>query len=69
MLTGLTPLATAQTIMKTFKVLPTVPAAASRAIQLLNESEVDMGEVADILLSDQVMAARIIRIVNSPLYK
>ena len=63
------PLATAQAIMKTFKVLPTVPAAASRAIQLLNESDVDMGEVADILLSDQVMAARIIRIVNSPLYK
>ena len=63
------PLATAQAIMKTFKVLPTIPAAASRAIQLLNESEVDMGEVADILLSDQVMAARVIRIVNSPLYK
>ena len=61
--------AVAQNIMKTFKVLPTVPAAASRAIQLLNEPEVDMGEVADILLSDQVMAARIIRIVNSPLYK
>lgn len=69
MLTGLPPLATAQAIMKTFKVLPTVPAAASRAIQLLNESDVDMGEVADILLSDQVMAARVIRIVNSPLYK
>lgn len=63
------PNAVAHNIMKTFKVLPTVPAAASRAIQLLNESEVDMGEVADILLSDQVMAARIIRIVNSPLYK
>lgn len=62
-------IAVAQNIMKTFKVLPTVPAAASRAIQLLNEPEVDMGEVADILLSDQVMAARIIRIVNSPLYK
>ncbi|ACD95487.1 HDOD domain-containing protein [Trichlorobacter lovleyi] len=66
---SLTPLSTAQAIMKTFKVLPTVPAAASRAIQLLNESEVDMGEVADILLADQVMAARVIRIVNSPLYK
>lgn len=66
---SLNPLVTAQTIMKTFKVLPTIPAAASRAIQLLNESEVNMGEVADILLSDQVMAARVIRIVNSPLYK
>jgi putative nucleotidyltransferase with HDIG domain len=61
--------AVAQNIMKTFKVLPTVPVAASRAIQLLNETDVDMGEVADILLSDMVMAARIIRIVNSPLYK
>lgn len=59
----------AQNIMKTFKVLPTVPIAASRAVQLLNEPDVDMGEVADILLSDQVMAARVIRIVNSPLYK
>lgn len=64
-----TPLAIAHTIMKTFKVLPTVPVAASRAIQLLNETDVDMGEVADLLLADQVMAARIIRIVNSPLYK
>ncbi len=60
--------AAAQTIMKTFKVLPTVPVAASRAMQLLNDSDVDMGKVADILLADQVMAARIIRIVNSPLY-
>lgn len=66
---SVSPFVTAQTIMKTFKVLPTVPIAASRAIQLLNESDVDMGEVADILLSDQVMAARVIRIVNSPLYK
>jgi putative nucleotidyltransferase with HDIG domain len=61
-------IAVANTIMKTFKVLPTVPVAASRAIQLLNEPDVDMGKVADLLLSDQVMAARIIRIVNSPLY-
>mgnify|MGYP000901839201 CR=1 FL=1 len=63
------PLSIAQSIMKTFRVLPTVPAAASRAIQLLNEPEVNMGAVADVLLSDQVMAARIIRMVNSPLYK
>lgn len=59
----------ARNIMKTFKVLPTVPVAAARAVQLLNEPDVDMGEVADILLADQVMAARVIRIVNSPLYK
>ncbi len=63
------PLVVAQSIMKTFRVLPTVPVAASRAIKLLNESEVDMAAVADILLSDQVLAARIIRVVNSPLYQ
>lgn len=59
----------AQAIMKSFKVLPTIPVAASRAIQLLNETDVDMEQVADILLSDQVITARVIRIVNSPLYK
>lgn len=62
-------LATARAIMKGFTVLPTVPAAAAKAIKLLNEDDVDMGAVADVMLSDQVLAARVIRIVNSPLYK
>lgn len=59
----------ASAIMKGFTVLPTVPAAASKAIKLLNEDDVDMGAVADVMLADQVLAARVIRIVNSPLYK
>jgi putative nucleotidyltransferase with HDIG domain len=62
-------LSMAQTILKTFVVLPTVPAAAARAMRLLDEDDTDMEQVADILLSDQVMTARIIRIINSPLYK
>lgn len=59
----------AQTIMKGFTMLPTIPVAAAKAIKLLNEDEVDLDAVADIMLSDQVLAARVIRIVNSPLYK
>ena len=66
---GTEKLTTARLIMKGFTVLPTVPAAASKAIKLLNEDDVDMGAVADVMLSDQVLAARVIRIVNSPLYK
>ncbi|CAH2031147.1 HDOD domain-containing protein [Trichlorobacter ammonificans] len=62
-------LTTARAIMKGFTVLPTVPAAAAKAIRLLNEDDVDMGAVADVMLSDQVLAARVIRIVNSPLCK
>lgn len=59
----------AQSIIASFQTLPTVPAAAARAIQLLNESDPDLSEVADTILADQVIAARVIRIINSPLYK
>ena len=58
----------AEKILKSFKVLPTVPAAASKAVQLLNEPDVDLEKVADIILADQVITARVIRIINSPLY-
>ncbi len=58
----------AENILKSFKVLPTVPAAASKAVQLLNEPDVDLEKVADIILADQVITARVIRIINSPLY-
>lgn len=64
-----TPIAVAETILKNFQVLPTIPAAAAKAVQLLNESEVDLDQVADVLLADQVITARVIRIINSPLYK
>ena len=64
-----TPLGVAESIIATFHILPTIPAAAARAIQLLNEPDPDLSQVADIILSDQVIAARVIRIINSPLYK
>lgn len=63
------PLQAAQKIIASFQTLPTIPAAAAKAIQILNEPDPDLGEVADIILADQVIAARVIRIINSPLYK
>lgn len=59
----------AEKIIASFQTLPTIPAAAARAIQILNEPDPDLSEVADIVLADQVIAARVIRIINSPLYK
>lgn len=67
--TSNTPLGVAESIIASFQTLPTVPAAASRAIQILNEPDPNLSEVADIILADQVIAARVIRIINSPLYK
>jgi len=61
--------AAAESIIASFQTLPTIPAAATRAIQLLNKPDPDLSEVADIILADQVIAARVIRIINSPLYK
>lgn len=67
--TSKNPLGIAETIIASFQTLPTIPAAAARAIQILNEPDPNLGEVADIILADQVIAARVIRIINSPLYK
>lgn len=63
------PQLSAEKIIASFQSLPTIPVAAARAIQILNEPDPDLSEVADIILADQVIAARVIRIINSPLYK
>ncbi len=49
--------------------LPTIPAVATRVLSLLDQPEVDIDEIADLILTDQVMAARVLKIVNSPLYR
>jgi len=49
--------------------LPTIPAVATRALSLLNQPDVDLDEVVELILTDQVMAARVLKMVNSPLYR
>jgi HD-like signal output (HDOD) protein len=49
--------------------LPTIPAIATRVAGLLDNPDVEVEEVADLILTDQVMATRVIKIVNSPLFK
>ncbi len=49
--------------------LPTIPIVATKVLELLDKPDVELDEVADMILTDQVMAARVIKIVNSPLYR
>jgi putative nucleotidyltransferase with HDIG domain len=49
--------------------LPTIPVVAMRILALLDDPEVEVEQVADLMLTDQVMAARILKLINSPVYK
>src|ERR1700690_3871613 len=58
----------ARKLFKDVSDLPTIPVIASRVMRLLDDHESNPDEIADLILSDQVLAARVIRVVNSPLY-
>ncbi|MBW4054596.1 MAG: HDOD domain-containing protein [Proteobacteria bacterium] len=59
----------ARKLFKDISDLPTIPAIVSKVVALLDDHDVVPDEVADLILSDQVLAARVIRVVNSPLYR
>jgi putative nucleotidyltransferase with HDIG domain len=59
----------ARRLVKDVDDLPTIPAIVSKVISMLDDSEADPDAIADLMLSDQVLAARVIRLVNSPLYR
>lgn len=59
----------ARKLFKDISDLPTIPAIVSRVVSMLDTQEASPDEVADLILSDQVLAARVIRVVNSPLYR
>lgn len=49
--------------------LPTIPIVATKVLQLLDNPDVSVEEIADLMLSDQVMTARVMKLINSPVYK
>ena len=49
--------------------LPTIPVVATQVLQLLDQPDVRIEDVADLMLSDQVMTARVMKMINSPVYK
>lgn len=48
--------------------LPTLPAVAIRIIELANDPEVDLNEVAKVIALDPALVAKLFRAANSPLY-
>jgi putative nucleotidyltransferase with HDIG domain len=59
----------ARKLFKDISDLPTIPAIVSKVVTLLDNQDGNPDEIADLILSDQVLAARVIRVVNSPLYR
>lgn len=59
----------AQQLVDKIDDLPTIPVVATQVLQLLDQPDVRIEEVADLMLSDQVMTARVMKMINSPVYK
>jgi len=49
--------------------LPTIPVVATQVLQLLDQPDVKIEDVADLMLTDQVMTARVLKMLNSPVYR
>lgn len=49
--------------------LPTIPVVATQVLSLLDNPDVSIEEIADLMLSDQVMTARVMKLINSPVYR
>jgi putative nucleotidyltransferase with HDIG domain len=62
-------IAKAEKILGNVDDLPTIPAVVNKVLQLLDQPEVEVEEVADLMLTDQVMTARVMKLINSPVYK
>jgi HD-like signal output (HDOD) protein len=59
----------AEELVGTIEDLPTIPVVATQVLQLLEQPDMKIEEVADLMLTDQVMTARVMKMINSPVYK
>lgn len=62
-------MAKAEQMVEKIDDLPTIPVVATQVLQLLDQPDVRIEQVADLMLSDQVMTARVMKMLNSPVYK
>ena len=49
--------------------MPTIPAVATQVLHLLDQPDTEMEEVANLMLSDPVMTARVLKLINSPVFR
>lgn len=59
----------ARALVEKIEDLPTIPAVATQVLELIDQPDVQIEEVADLMLTDQVMTARVMKMINSPVYK
>ncbi len=59
----------AQNLVKGVHELPTIPEIATKVLDMFDKPNVELEELAETILVDQVMASRVIKIVNSPFFK
>jgi HD-like signal output (HDOD) protein len=62
-------MAKAKDLVKGIHDLPTIPEIATRVLDMFDKPDVELEELAETILVDQVMASRVIKIVNSPFFK
>lgn len=48
--------------------IPTLPAVATRVTELINDPNSSSGDIADVLKKDQVLTAKVLKMINSPYY-
>jgi HD-like signal output (HDOD) protein len=59
----------AQNLVRGVHELPTIPEIATKVLDMFDKPNVELEELAETILVDQVMASRVIKIVNSPFFK
>lgn len=55
-------------ILEKLNDIPTLPAVAMRVTELINDPNSSSSDIADVLKKDQVLTAKVLRLINSPYY-
>jgi diguanylate cyclase (GGDEF)-like protein len=57
-----------QILLKSCRTLPSVPAVALEVLDLCQDDEVSIGQVAKVLIRDPALSAKVLKVANSPWY-
>ena len=55
-------------ILEKLNDIPALPVVATRVTELINDPNSSSGDIADVLKKDQVLTAKVLKLINSPYY-
>ncbi len=55
-------------ILEKLNDIPTLPVVATKVTELINDPNSSSGDIADVLKKDQVLTAKVLKLINSPYY-